>query len=129
LLGKGPTQLQLKCLLLGNRVYSCFVFSVMVTTSDRDKTYVTCFRALVAFSPTARTELAKEDCDIENVASLLDSARGDTRRSHASSVKKAIGDWHTFNPGYSKKPGSCWGWDHDECARLLCPPDIEWNEA
>jgi len=98
-------------------------------TADRDKTYVNSFRSLVTFSPTVRTELAREGSDAANITSLLDTARNDTRRSHASSVKKAIGDWHSFSPGPSKNPSSVWGWDHDECARLLCPPTIEWNEV
>ena len=103
--------------------------SITSHTADRDKTYVNSFRSLVAFSPAVRTELAREGSDAVNIASLLDVARNDTRRSHASSVKKAIGDWHSFSPGLSKNPSSLWGWDHDECARLLCPPTIEWNEV
>jgi len=64
-------------------------------------------------------------------ASLMEEARNDTRRSHSNSVKKAlaIGDWHDFSPGPSKKPPSPWGWDHNQCARMLCPPTIEWNET
>ena len=95
----------------------------------RDQPYVKSFRTLLAFSSTVKAELAKEDRDLTNVASLLEMARSDTRRSHANAVKKAVGDWHTFSPSYSKKPFSPWGWDHNECARLLCPPDIEWNET
>ena len=103
--------------------------SVTSHTADRDKTYVNSFRSLVTFSPAVRTELARESSDAVHIASLLDVARNDTRRSHASSVKKAIGDWHSFSPGPSKNPSSLWGWDHDECGRLLCPPTIEWNEV
>jgi len=96
---------------------------------DRDKINVIRFRELLAFLSIVRTELAKESSDTAKIASLLDAARSDTRRSHANSVKKSIGDWHSFNPGLSKKPTAPWGWDHKECARLLCPLTIEWNEA
>ena len=110
---------------------SCFSHYYEPTTHkmDRDQPYVKSFRTLLAFSSTIKAELAKEDHDLTGVTSLLETARSDTRRSHASSVKKAVGDWHAFSPSYSKKPFSLWGWDHDECARLLCPPDIEWNET
>jgi len=97
-------------------------------TPDRDKTNVIRFRELLVFSLIVRTQLAKESSDTAKIASLLDAARSDTRRSHASSVRKAIGDWHSFSPRLSKKPTAPRGWDHAECARLLCPPTIEWNE-
>jgi len=103
-----------------------------VTTAhmlDRDQTYANCFRNLLVFSSTVKAELAREGSNTAKIASLLEEARSSTKRSHANSVKKAIGDWHTFSPGPSKKPSSPWGWNHEECARMLCPPTIEWNET
>ena len=104
-----------------------------VTTNDsyidREKVYVDSFRKLLAFSSTVKAELAKEGGDPMSVASLLDAARSDTRRVHSSTVKRVIGDWHTFSPGPSKKHSSPWGWDHDECMRMLCPMALEWNDA
>ncbi|KAF9784625.1 hypothetical protein BJ322DRAFT_1109335 [Thelephora terrestris] len=96
---------------------------------EADQPYVNAFRDLLAFSTTVKSEIVKEESDKEKIGTLLDTARGDTKRSHASAVKISIGDWHHFSPGLSKKSSSPRGWDHDECARLLCPPTIEWNEA
>ena len=86
------------------------------------------FRTLIAFSPVVGAEIARANGNVSKIGTLLETARGDTRRSHASAVKDAIGNWHTFSPGLSRKKGAPWGWDHSECARLLCPPSIEWNE-
>ena len=91
--------------------------------------YADSFHNLLTFSSTVKAELAREGSDKEKVGSLLDAARSDTRRSHSSAVKRSVGDWHNFSPGLSKKDSSPQGWDHDECARLLCPPSIEWNEV
>jgi len=96
--------------------------------ANRDQQYVNSFRDLLTFSPTVKAELAQGGSDKVRIRTLLDAARNDTKRSHASAVKNSIGDWHSFNPGLSKKPSSLTGWDHDECARLLCPPNIEWND-
>jgi hypothetical protein len=113
-----------------NRTYPLFYRDRIEThTIYSDKIYVIGFRNLLIFSSVVKTELATEGADTMNIGSLLDAARSDTRRSHANNIKKAIGDWHSFSPGPSKQATSPWGWDHAECARLLCPPTIEWNET
>jgi len=95
---------------------------------NSDKPYVNSFRNLLMFSPIVKAQLADSPSDKGKIRSLLDAARDSTRRSHASAVKTSIGDWHEFSPGLSRKPSSPIGWEHDECARLLCPPTIEWND-
>ena len=102
-------------------------YTVADTPENREKAYVTAFRSLLAFSPTVKTELSRTDSDRRRIASLLEAARGDTRRSHATTVKKPVGGWHIFSPGHTEK--GPWGWFHDECGRLLCPPNIEWDDV
>lgn len=75
-----------------------------------------------------RDEVTRVGNTTAKTSSLLEVARSATRRSHASAVKDSIGNWHSFSPGLSKKKDEPRGWGHDECARLLCPPSIEWNE-
>ena len=99
------------------------------TIANRDQAYINSFRNLLTFSPVVKTKLATEGSDKEKIGTLLDTARSSTRRSNASSIKDAIGNWHDFSPGLSKKKDSTRGWDHDECARLLCPPTITWNDT
>jgi len=96
---------------------------------NRDGTYVNSFRKLVAFSPVVQNEIARGATNAARIGTLLAVARADTLRSHASAVKGAIGNWHDFSPGLSKKKDNPSGWDHKECARLLCPPSIEWNDV
>jgi len=109
---------------------TCFLFCSHVSSQyppNRDQAYVDSFRTLLTFSLTVRDEIAREGSNTAKIGTLLETARGDTRRSQASGIKKSIGDWHVFSPGLSKT--GLRGWDHSECARLLCPPSIEWNAA
>ena len=96
---------------------------------NSDRAYVNSFQKLLAFSSTMKDEITREGSDRTKTVSLLEAAQSDTRRSQAGAVKKSIGDWHSFSPGLSKSKDAPRGWDHDECARLLCPPPIEWNEV
>ena len=102
-------------------------YTVANTPANRERRYVAIFRDLLVFSPTVKAELARAGSNKEKIGSLLEGARGATRRSHAAAVKRSVGGWHIFSPGLSKK--GPWGWYHDECGRLLCPPNIEWNDA
>jgi len=96
---------------------------------NSDRPYVESFHKLMAFSSAVKDEVTRREAsNATNVGILLEAARGDTRRSHASAVKDSIGNWHAFNPGLTKKKDALWGFDHIECARLLCPPTTEWNE-
>ena len=97
-------------------------------TVNSDRGYVNSFRKLIAFSSVVKDKIARGGPNSVNVRILLEMARSDTRWSHASAVKDSIGNWHIFTPGLSKKKNAPWGFDHIECARLLCPPSVEWNE-
>ena len=100
-----------------------------LTLVNRERTYVESFQNLLAFSSVVKDEISGGDNGSTKIGSLLEAARGDTRRTHSGSVKKSIGDWHSFSPGLSKQKEMPRGWDHDECGRLLCPPSIEWNDT
>jgi len=113
-----------------NRTYSLSIDCVtMADMLDRDRTYTNSFRNLLAFSPTVRTELAREGSNTPKtkIASLLEDSQSGTKRSHANSVKTAIRDCHTFNTGPSKGPLLPWGRSHEEHVRILCPSTM-WNE-
>ena len=93
------------------------------------RAYVAAFRTLLVFSPVVSDEIAREGNDTTGIGSFLEAARSSTRRSHSTAVKDLIGNWHHFNPALMRMKDSHRGWEHEECARLLSPPFIEWNEA